>query len=344
MSRIWTTVTVIIAVGLTLALFWAPLPGMWWHVVRGIYYLPILLVSLKHGPIAGLSAGVAASLLYAFAADSRGMTDMAWISLLIPDFAIVGLLGGRFLKAWPRFRQMSFASGEDTWRRLGRPSQMEGNFDLNSLASIQSAAGLMSEDDTPPEQRQELAGIINTECEHLSANIRRLLQRGPATAQSQFCETDFGAVTDGAIREVEFILGGHGILVRKELTPDLPPVECDPDQIRNLLISLTLNTVQTLPAGSAVVLNTRRGEEGVVMDIRHASQGSFVSRVLNRLFGRRHEATGVALAAAYDIVRQHNGKIKAHLNVGKGLEFSVWLPLHRKDPHDSWPSAGGGGR
>ena len=75
-------VTFAVTLGLTVALAWLPMPGMWWHVVRWAAYLPILLVSARHGPIAGLWAGVTVSLLWAFAMVSQGMGDMAWLSIL----------------------------------------------------------------------------------------------------------------------------------------------------------------------------------------------------------------------------------------------------------------------
>jgi signal transduction histidine kinase len=345
LSRIWIFTTVIITGILTLALFWLPLPGIWWHVTRGIYYLPILLVSVRYGPLAGLSAGLAASLLYAFAADSRGLNDMAWFSVLIPDFALVGLLGGRFLKTSTRFSQVSFASGSNSWSRFGnRASQTSNNIDLNPLASIQSAAGLLCEDDTPREQRQELAGIISTECEILSASIQGLLQLGHGPSQAQFSQSDLGALINAAIQEVEFILGGHGVLVHREITPDPLPVECDPDQIRSLLMTLIINTVQSLPPGSTVLLATNCHDGGVELEIKQQGRESFLRGIVNRLSSSRPSATGVALANAYEIVQQHSGRIRSNRNVRKGLEFSVWLPLRRRDTNGGWQSAGGGGR
>jgi hypothetical protein len=333
-----------VAGGLTVALVWLPLPGVWWHVTRGACYLPILLVSARYGSLAGLASGMAASFLYAFAAASRGMDDMTWLSMLAPDFAVVGLLGGRFLKGWPRFRQAYPANGAAPWSRLGGTSGPDNNFDLNPIASIQTAAELLSEEDTPAHQRHELAGIISAECAHLSASIKGMLQSGPAASQPHFSETDFGAMIDAAIREIEFVLCGRGIILRKEVAPGLPAIECDPDQIRNLLMFLTINTVLSVPSGTAVVLVASCEDEGIVLGIKDKSVESFLSRSFNRFFGPRPGTPGIALAAAYDIVRRHDGRIRASLNVRKGLEFSVWLPSRRTHPNDSWQGSGCRGR
>jgi hypothetical protein len=343
-TRIWTLAVVVITGGLTVALFGLPLAGLWWPVIRGIYYLPILMVSVRHGPLAGLTAGLGASLLYAFAADSKGMSEMAWLSILIPDFALVGLMGGKFLKSGTRLGRVSLAGGSEAWPRLGRTSQIENNFDLNSIASIQSAAGLLSDEDTPPEQREELAGIISTECQHLSASIQGLLQLSHAPAQPQFFVADFGPVIDGAIHEVEFVLGGRGALVHKEIASDLPSVECDPEQIRNLLLTLIINSLQSLPPGTSVILAARCADEGVLVDIMEQNRESFLRRLLNRFSSAYPRATSVALAAAYQIVQHHGGRIRSNRNVRKGLEFTVWLPLRRKCTHGGGQNTVGGGR
>jgi signal transduction histidine kinase len=171
-----------------------------------------------------------------------------------------------------------------------------------------------------------------------------LLRRDRAAAPPQVCDADITAIIDAAVREIEFVLCGRGITLRKEIAPDLPPIECNKDQIRNLFMSLAINAVQSAPGGSVVVLTAHHGDGGVILDVKDQGQGSFVRQVANRFFGSRSRRAGIGLAAAYDIVRQHGGKIEAKADITKGLEFSVWLPLHRNCANGGWQGAGGGGR
>ena len=334
-------VTFAVTLGLTVALAWLPMPGIWWHVVRWAAYLPILLVSARHGPIAGLWSGVAASLLWALATVSRGAGDVSWLSILSPDFAAVGLFGGRLLGVWPRSRQRYSASEPAAWPEMGPISEPEIDLNLNPIASIQSAAGLLAEEDTPADLRHELAGIISTECGRLSAGITSLLQRTAAAASPQFSEADLPPIIDAAVREAEFVLCGRGTVVRKEIAAELPSIQCNPDQLRNLFMSLTISAVQSAPAGDTVILTAHRGDEGICLDLKDQGQGSFLSRVRGRFYGARPSTTAVGLAAAYDIVRQHGGKIEAKINVRKGFEFSVWLPLRRNRGNGKCASGGG---
>ncbi|MCX6632418.1 MAG: HAMP domain-containing sensor histidine kinase, partial [Candidatus Solibacter sp.] len=343
-SRMRILMTFGVTVGLTVALAWFPMPGPWWHAGRWVVCLAVLSMSAKHGPLAGLFTGLAASLLWAFAMDSRGMGDMAWLSLLLPDFAGLGLLGGRLLGVWPRFKQRYDPSEVAAWPESRRFSEAEIDLSLSPISSIQSAAYLLAEDDTPADLRHELAGIISKECGRLSTGITGLIQRGATVAEPQFREANLGSIIDSAVREAEFVLCARGIVVRREIAPGLPAIQCNPDQLRSLVRSLTINAVHSAPVGDEVVLNARTGEDGIILEVRDQGKGSSVGRVLGRFFSSRPETKGVGLAAASEIVRQHGGRIEAKVNDRKGFEFSVWLPLRRDCVNGDWQGAGGGGR
>jgi len=294
--------------------------------------------------LAGLLAGVAASLLLTFAAVARGMGEMAWLNTLTLDFAVIGLLGGWLVEVWRRYRRGSPAIAQSSWLGRGPMYEREYDLSLNPLSSIESAAGLLAEDDTPTELRQELAGIISAECQRLSVSITDLCERGPAAAPSQVCEADMAAIVDSAVREAEFVLCGRGVMVCREIAPDLPPIQCDPHLIRTLITSLTIYAVQSAPPGDKVLLNARPGNDGVSLEVRDQSNESYIRRIFQRFLPLRTLTTGGSFATLYDIVRQHGGKIEAKLNIKKGLEFSVWLPLRRNGGYGSGQSSGGGGR
>ena len=322
-----TLVTAAIAGVLGAALVWLPLPGMWWHVVRWACYVPIVSVSLRHGPMAGFFAGLAASLLYASVAASMGMGNLAWLSILVPDFPVVGLFGGRLFAVGPRLKRPYDESGAETWRAPTRISEADTNIELNSLTSIQTAVELLAEEGTSIDLRRELIEIISAECEHLAARIAGLVRQDRRSTTAEIHEADLQPIIDAAAREAAFILCGRGIVVRNESAPDLPPIQCNPDQIRELLMSLAVNATQSVPAGTEVILDAHRGNDGVILDVKDQVKASFGHRLARGFFASRPVTTGVALGAAYDIVQQHGGRIEAKVNVRKGLEFSVWLPL-----------------
>jgi hypothetical protein len=340
--RIFASIALTIV--LTVALIYLPVPGIAWHVFRWALYLPILLVGARYGSLAGLIAGFAASLLFAVVFAEHGNGGASWPGVFAPDFALVGLLAGRLIDVWPRFNQLYTARGMGTSPVPYGTSKSKNKLDPNPFASIESAARLLAEDDTPANLRQELAGIISTECEHLSASVTGLLEQVRESAPPQVYEADFGEIIDAAVGGAAFVLSGRGIIVRKEIAPDLPSIQCNPDQIRNLVMSLTVHAAQSAPHGIELVLTADRGDDGLILDVRDRSRRSFADRLASRFFSLPSRPTGAVLATAYDIVRKHGGKIEAKANVRKGFEFSVWLPLRRNNTDVSGQDIVGGGR
>jgi len=335
--------TIAVTLGTTLALAWVPMSGMWWHLARWAVYLPLLSISARRGPGAGLWAGAAASLLWALVMALRE-GDVVWWSTLLPDFAAVGYFGGRLLGVWPPVREHYKSSAAVAWPEAGRIAETELDLTLKPLVSIEGAAGLLADDDTPAHLRHELAGIISKECERLSAGITGLIHRVPAPKTSEIREADLATIVDAAVREAEFVLCGQGKLIHREIPAGLPRISCHPEQLRSLLSTLTINAVQTVPAGDSVVLNARSIEDGIILDVTDRVSGSYIDRFLGGLFGPRRGTAGVGLAAAYEIVRWHGGTINAKFNVRKGFEFSVWLPVRRERTNGDRQGPGGGGR
>jgi len=328
----------------SVALICLPMSGIGWHIARWALYFPILLVGITYGSSAGLLAGLASSLLCAMVVVSHGIGDATWSNVFAPDFAVVGMLGGRCLNIWPRFRKLATARKKDARPDLFEISEPENKLDPNPLASIEIAARLLAEDDTPANLRQELAGIISTECEHLSASVAGLLHQPHEASPLQVRAADISAIVDAAVRGAAFILYGQGVIVRREVAPDLPPIHCNPDQIRNLLMSVTVVAAQSAPAGSELVLRASQKDDGLVLEVRELGLGSLVGRFERRFFSPPAGSASSALAAAYEIVLQHGGRIDGTISVRKGSEFSVWLPLHPNYTDGSRQSVGRGGR
>ena len=336
-------VTLAVTAGLTLALAWLPMPGAWWHAARWAAYLPILAVSCRYGPIAGLCAGVATSLLWALLPVFLGASNVSWLSFMVPDFAVVGLFGGQLLGVRQPSRRRHSATGKKPWAEPGRVSEPAIDFNLKPLASIQGAAGLLAEEDTSADVRHELAGIISTECERLAASITTLAERSAAATRPQFSEVDLKPVIDSGVGEAEFVLCQRGITLEKQIAAELPRIECDPDQIRSLLISLITNSVESAQTGQALVVDVRREKDGVLIEVK-AMGGTSTARRVEQFFGLTTEPEGFGLAAAYHIVQRHGGKIEGKVNAKKGFEFLVWLPLRQNRANVDSQSAGGGGR
>ena len=135
------------------------------------------------------------------------------------------------------------------------------------------------------------------------------------------------------------------ITIQPKYQEDLWAVEADPGQIEQVLLNLYINAWQAMPGGGDLYLET----ENVTLDKNYvkpfdAEPGRYVKimvtdtgvgidektrpRIFDPFFTTKEmdRGTGLGLASAYGIIKNHGGIIKAHSEKGAGATFSIYLP------------------
>ncbi len=123
---------------------------------------------------------------------------------------------------------------------------------------------------------------------------------------------------------------------------ELPTVEADPLQIRQLAQNLMSNAIKFRKEGvapvvrvSGVVDGTKArievADNGIGFDSRYAMR---IFRVFERLHGRTsYPGTGIGLALCRKIAERHGGGIVAESTPGEGATFTVTLPVRQFQTH-----------
>ena len=140
------------------------------------------------------------------------------------------------------------------------------------------------------------------------------------------------------------------IVIHRKLQDGLYTVEADRGQIEQVLINLYVNAWQAMSAGGDLYLETRN----VQMDERDCTQhdikpGAYImiivtdtgtgmdqvtqQRVFEPFFTTKEmgRGTGLGLASAYGIIRNHGGVITVYSEKGHGASFSIYLPALEKE-------------
>ncbi len=139
------------------------------------------------------------------------------------------------------------------------------------------------------------------------------------------------------------------IRIHRKYQKEIWSVEVDPNQIEQVLLNLYVNAGQAMPGGGDLYLQT----ENVTLNdnyVRHfsAESGNYVKisvkdtgvgmdeNTLKRIFDPffttkdRSRGTGLGLASAYGIIKNHGGIINVHSAIGQGSTFDVYLPASLK--------------
>jgi signal transduction histidine kinase len=169
------------------------------------------------------------------------------------------------------------------------------------------------------------------------------------TGARPFQNVDLGATVRDVLADLEVRITDTGGRVD---VADLPRVEADPMQMRQLMQNLIGNALKYRRDGVAPEVRVaarqvpRAGAEAAVCEITIADNGiGFEPEHAERIFGMfqrlhgrgEYEGTGVGLAVCRKIVERHGGKIRAEGKPGEGATFVVELPLAqaRERPYET---------
>lgn len=143
-------------------------------------------------------------------------------------------------------------------------------------------------------------------------------------------------VRDSAV----FALRGSRVLCEFEIDEDLWPAEIDAGQINQSLHNIIINAKEAMPDGGKVLIDAhnvtlRDGAHhsltGDYVRITIADEGpgipaAVMDRIFEPYFSTKHRGSGLGLASAYSIVRQHDGYIEIESPSDAGTRVSLYLP------------------
>ena len=262
----------------------------------------------------------------------------------VPKFADVSLSpredGGWLLEAHP----VEEFPGDDP--ALALPSALSAALKglahelRNPLAGLKGAAQLLARRIDDDEGR-ELTALIDAEVGRLTSLLDRLLT---PSSPRPFEPLNIHAVLERVLRLAESDAGWAVRLVR-DYDPSLPELAGDADRLTQALWNLVRNALE---AGAANVTLRTRAEHGLrIGDATHArvlrleiiDDGRGVPEALNErvflpLVSGRAEGSGLGLALAQQVAREHRGSLAYRSRPGHTV-FTLLLPMHAVESADA---------
>jgi two-component system, sporulation sensor kinase A len=141
------------------------------------------------------------------------------------------------------------------------------------------------------------------------------------------------------VERVILILGSEALMrgIEIEFIPgeSLPPLDCVPYQIQQVVINLMKNAFDAMSSGGKVQVILESDENHVV--IRMIDHGIGISRdQLGKLgepfYTTKDTGTGLGLMVTREIINRHNGRIEFDSIEGQGTTVSVFLPITETAP------------
>lgn len=186
----------------------------------------------------------------------------------------------------------------------------------------------------PEKAEDSLARMLNA-AQRMQELIDGLLRYSRVTTRAlPFERVDLSVVVDAVLGDLEGAADRTGASVTRD---DLPTVEADPLQMRQLFQNLLTNALKFRRSDVAPRVHVGRRslddgareeitvvDNGIGLEPQHAER---IFGVFQRLHGRdEFEGSGIGLAICRRIVERHHGTIRAAPHPGGGAVFEVVLP------------------
>jgi two-component system NtrC family sensor kinase len=205
----------------------------------------------------------------------------------------------------------------------------------NPLGSVLLYADILRKEtpDDDPQQRSDLEMIISeaTRCKVIVNDLLNFSRQNEVLAQA----TDLNDILRELAEEESRLEIYQNVEIVQELAPDLPSVQADPLQIRQVFLNLMKNAAEAMPEGGRLTLRTKKepADGWVTVEVEDTGVGIpeenmkklFTPFFTTKPIGR---GTGLGLAIIYGIVKMHRGQISVHSQVGHGTTFTVTLREH----------------
>jgi two-component system, NtrC family, nitrogen regulation sensor histidine kinase NtrY len=128
----------------------------------------------------------------------------------------------------------------------------------------------------------------------------------------------------------------EGIILRRQLSPDLPVISADPEQMKRVVINLVDNAAEALANSQLkeVWVRTTLDPDRDVVEMVVADSGPGIppeakEKLFLPYFSTKRRGTGLGLAIVSRIIAEHKGTIRVEENQPAGTRFVIELPVDR---------------
>ncbi len=213
--------------------------------------------------------------------------------------------------------------------QLGAGIAHEVKNPLAGILGIAQLAGRGADKDSP--LRKDLA-IIEKEAKRCKTIIENLLKfaRQERVTKEQVL---INRVLEDTAALLNHQLGIHQVRLETDLSPDLPPVTGNANQLQQVVMNLIINAQQAMEGqkGTVRVASSRPLPGWVEIRVSDTGPGipkEIQAKLFDPFFTTKPagKGTGLGLSVSYGIIKDHQGEIRVESEPGEGAAFIIRLP------------------
>lgn len=211
---------------------------------------------------------------------------------------------------------------------LGEVTAMLAHDVRTPLGILRSSAQTLAGEPSLSAEGRELLQIIESETNRLNNLVSSLLDSARMRVP-QMQNSDVHALIRHAAGLLSTQTRERRVTLELRLQAKAHVVDCDSEQITQVLLNLLMNALQLVTAGGHIEIATHDAPERLFIEVSDNGPGVAPedrARIFEPFVYKREGGIGLGLAVVRQIVRQHGGDISVDSSSLGGARFRFWLP------------------
>ena len=328
-----------------------------WESVFYLLFFPLVVVNAYYfGPWVGLGAAVVAGGLYAWS-SILVPPWVGWIPVLIVvvlaglPAVTLGLVADRERRARGEVERLNdqltgtlsrlqTAQQElvvaERMATVGRLSLRIAHEVRNPISAIELNAEMLEDivREHSEADMKEAAGLVAAIRDQVTT-LDALTEEYLAFARfpkPHFEEESINHLVQELADFVRPVATRQGLTLRVEVDPNVPMMEIDRGLLRQAVLNLVKNGLETLSSGGELTITSRFDGEAVEIAVSDTGGGipeEVGPRLFEQFFTTKPQGTGLGLSITRQIAEEHGGEVRWANRPDRGATFTIRLPIKR---------------
>ncbi|MBT2758388.1 GHKL domain-containing protein [Mesobacillus foraminis] len=247
--------------------------------------------------------------------------------VLLLFFSIVGyILLTRFnsyingmIKAYENSRQ------KENLAVIGQMAASIAHEIRNPLSALKGFTQLQQEKDM---SKDNFYPIMLNEIDRINMIVSDLLIIGKPNGSTRN-KAEIGNIIHYVVSIIKPQAVRQGVKIHIQKDPDLPPILCDENQLKQVFINLLKNAVEAMPDGGNIYIKVQAAKDSLVVSIKDEGvgiPGDKIEKLGEPFYTTKENGTGLGFMVTKKIIEEHGGKIAVQSVKNKGATVDVSLP------------------
>ncbi len=200
---------------------------------------------------------------------------------------------------------------------------------LVTMGGYATRIQMLTKDSAENKDVRRAAEIILKETERLEHFLFNVmdLTRPPELIKKL---NDINKVITDTVELLNNVFQEKKIRVKQELWSDIPPLNSDFNQLKQVILNLLQNAIDATGTGGTVEISTACGPTNIFITIKDNGAGipdGNMESIFEPFFTTKVSGVGLGLPIVQKIIKDHNGEISVRNRQSGGAEFKIRLPL-----------------